>query len=67
MPKLKSVIILPTPEEDQAITQAAMADPDAIPFSDEEWEKVTPWVGQRPTTEPPIDGVVEDAADPASQ
>jgi uncharacterized protein (DUF4415 family) len=35
---------LPTPEEDAAITAAAMSDPDAIPFTDEEWEAVKPLV-----------------------
>ena len=32
----------PTAEEDAAITKAAMADPDSMPFTDEEWEKVRP-------------------------
>jgi hypothetical protein len=35
-------VILPTPEEDAAITAAAMSDPDAIPLTDEEWETVKP-------------------------
>jgi len=35
-------IILNTPEEDAAITAAAMADPDARPLTDEEWEKARP-------------------------
>ena len=33
MPKLKARTILPTPAEDAAITAAAMADPDAMPFT----------------------------------
>ena len=33
-------IIRPTAEEDAAITRAAMADPDCIPFTDGEWEAV---------------------------
>jgi glucokinase len=33
-------LIRPTAEEDAAITKAAMADPDSIPFTDEEWEAV---------------------------
>lgn len=37
MPKLKAGTILPAPAEDAAITAAAMADPDAIPFTDAEW------------------------------
>ena len=44
MPKLKTGIILPTPAEDAAITAAAMADPDAVPFTDAEWEQVKPLV-----------------------
>lgn len=42
MPKLKPGTILPTPEEDAAITKAAMEDPDAVPFTDEEWARVQP-------------------------
>lgn len=38
------LIEMPTPEEDAAITAAAMADPDARPFTDEEWEAVKPFV-----------------------
>ena len=44
MPKLKTGIILPTPAEDAAITAAAMADPDAVAFTDAEWEQVKPLV-----------------------
>lgn len=36
--------ILPTPEEDAAITAAANADPDARPFTDAELEQVKPLV-----------------------
>jgi len=35
-------IILPTAEEDAAITAAALSDPDAVPLTDEEWEAVKP-------------------------
>lgn len=42
MPKLKPGTIIPTQEEDAAITAAAMSDPDAIPLTDEEWEAVKP-------------------------
>lgn len=42
MPKLKPGTILPTKEEDAAITAAAMSDPDAVPFTDEEWEAAKP-------------------------
>ena len=44
MPKLKTGTILPTPAEDAAITTVAMADPDAVPFTDAEWEQVKPLV-----------------------
>jgi hypothetical protein len=39
-PKRMKKLIRPTAEEDAAITKAAMADPDCIPFTDEEWEAV---------------------------
>lgn len=52
MPKLKPGTVLPTPEEDAAITAAAMRDPDARPYSDEEWAKVMPKRGRgRPAQE----------------
>ena len=38
------VLILPTPEEDAAITAAAMSDLDAMPFTDAEWAQVKPFV-----------------------
>ena len=44
MPKLKAGTILPTPAEDAAITAAAQADPDAVPFTDAEWAQVKPLV-----------------------
>ena len=44
MPKLKTATILPTPDEDAAITAAALSDADAVPFSDAEWEQVRPLV-----------------------
>lgn len=42
MPKLKAGTLQPTPAEDAAITAAAMADPDALPFTDAEWTQVKP-------------------------
>ena len=42
MPKLKATTILPTPDEDAAITAAALSDADAVPFSDAEWAQVKP-------------------------
>jgi uncharacterized protein (DUF4415 family) len=34
------VLVLPTPEEDAAITAAALSDPDAMPFGDSDWDAV---------------------------
>jgi uncharacterized protein (DUF4415 family) len=34
------VLVLPTPEEDAAITAAALSDPDAMPFSDSDWHAI---------------------------
>jgi hypothetical protein len=42
MPNLRPGTIVPTPKEDAEITAAAMDDPDARPFSDNEWELVKP-------------------------
>lgn len=44
MPKLKPRTIIPIREEDAAINAAAMADHDAVPFTDKEWEEVKPLV-----------------------
>lgn len=46
MPKLKPGTILPTPEEDQIITNAAMADLDAVPYTDDEWKEIKPVRGR---------------------
>jgi len=40
MPKLKTGTLIPTENEDAAITAAALTDPDAAPYSDEQWEAV---------------------------
>ena len=42
MPKLKPGHVAVTDEEDAAITAAALADPDAQPLTDAEWEAVKP-------------------------
>ena len=42
MPKLKPGTLIPTAAEDARITAAAVADPDAKPFTDEEWAKAKP-------------------------
>lgn len=44
MPRLKAGTIVPTAAEDAANTAAALADPDAQPFTDAEWEAVKPLV-----------------------
>lgn len=53
MPVLKPGTIIPSDEEDAAITAAAMSDPDARPLTDEEWETVKPRLhrGGRPVAE----------------
>lgn len=38
------VLHLPSPDEDVAITAAAMADPDAVPLTQAEWAQVKPLV-----------------------
>jgi uncharacterized protein (DUF4415 family) len=42
MPKLKPTHISVSDTEDAAITAAAMTDPDALPFTDEQWASVKP-------------------------
>jgi|SRR5450830_159098 uncharacterized protein (DUF4415 family) len=42
MPKLKPGTVFPTPEEDAAITKAAMNDADAQPYTEAEWAAVKP-------------------------
>jgi uncharacterized protein (DUF4415 family) len=39
-------IILPSPAEDVAITAAALGDPDALPLTDEEMDRLIPRRGQ---------------------
>jgi uncharacterized protein (DUF4415 family) len=39
---MKKKLIRLSAEEDAAITKAALADPDNMPFTDKEWEKVKP-------------------------
>lgn len=42
MPKLKPTHVPVSDTEDVAITAAAMSDPDALPFTDAQWEAVKP-------------------------
>ncbi|MGE0048825.1 MAG: BrnA antitoxin family protein [Acidithiobacillus sp.] len=44
MPQLKPGTLIPTADEDAAITAAALSDPDAVPFTDTEWEAVQPLI-----------------------
>ncbi|GHU07053.1 hypothetical protein AGMMS50225_03350 [Betaproteobacteria bacterium] len=48
---------LNTPEEDAKIHAAAMADPDARPYTDEEWAKAVPRLrfGRPPIGRPPYE------------
>lgn len=46
MPNLKSGTIVPAPDEDAAITSAALQDPDALPFTDAEWAVAAPVRGR---------------------
>ena len=54
MPILKRGTIMPTPEEDAAITAAAMPDANAMPLTDEEWETARPLarIGRPPSAKP---------------
>lgn len=50
--KTGRTINLPGPEEDAAITAAALSDPDALPLTDDEWESVKPTLRRgRPLSE----------------
>ena len=46
MPNLKAETIVPTPEEDAVITEAALRDPDARPYTDAEWAVAAPVRGR---------------------
>ncbi len=47
-------LVLPTPEEEAAITAAAMSDADARPYTDVEWKAVKPLLRRgRPPAENP--------------
>lgn len=54
MPKLKDGTIIPTAQEDAAITKAALADPDALPLTDGQWHAARPRarVGRPPSAQP---------------
>lgn len=42
MPKLKPQTVIPSHDEDIATTTAAMADPDSIPLTDQQWKQIKP-------------------------
>jgi len=66
MPALKPDHVFVTPEEDAAITAAAMSDPDCPVLTDEEWERVKPFV--RPAREmlpPALYAALTDKSKPA--
>lgn len=52
MPKLKATHLFVTDKEDAQITSAALSDPDALPYTDADWQAVKPRIG-RPTTDAP--------------
>lgn len=41
---MSRTLIRPTTKQDEAITAAALSDPDAIPLTDAEWETVKPTI-----------------------
>jgi len=57
MPALKPGTIFPTEEENAAIAAAAASDPDCPILTDEEWERVKPFVriGARPVGRPKLE------------
>jgi len=57
MPALKPGHIFVTEEEDAAITAAAMSDPDALPWTDEQLEAARPFmrIGARPVGRPKVE------------
>lgn len=54
MPKLKAGTVVPSPQEDKAITAAARRDPDAKPLTDAQWKAAKPAVrmGRPPKAAP---------------
>ncbi|PFG54852.1 hypothetical protein ATG98_4152 [Marinobacter sp. LV10R520-4] len=50
--KSGKLVELPSPEEDEKITAAALSDPDALPLTDEEWadqkSACARWADQKP-------------------
>ena len=65
MPALKPGTFFNTLEEDAEITAAAMSDPDAMPFTDEEMEAVKPFVrvGRPPKEAPKVPTTIRFDAD----
>lgn len=61
MPRLEHNTIIPSDDEDAAITAAASSDPDARPLTDLEWETVRPRarIGRPPSVEPKVSTTIE--------
>lgn len=57
------VFVLPSAEEDERITQAALADPDALPVTEEEWQRVQPLLKRIRVTESPLPPVTPSGPD----
>lgn len=54
MPKLKPGTRIPNAKDDAVITRVAKSDPDAVPYTDEEWKKAKAHVRVgRPKAESP--------------
>jgi len=73
-------IRMPSDEEDAAIHAAALSDPDCLPMTDEEWERIRPFAGSAremlspalyaamtDKSKPPVIRIVSDAEDAARQ
>ena len=65
MPSLKPGTIIPSEDEDAIITEAAIADQDARPLTDEEWEATKPKVrvGHASTRAPKVSTTIRFDAD----
>lgn len=59
-------ILLNSPEEDAAMTAAALSDPDAQPLTEEEWERIKPRlrVGRPPASIRKVSTTIRFDADP---
>jgi len=67
MPALKPDHIAPSPEEDAAITAAALADDDAPPLTDEDFGTFRPYREQYPARLSRAWGAKREALEPATR